>query len=86
MPILTFPDGAKRDFPEGATGADVAASISKSLAKHAVAMKLDGELRDLVAAAAQARLAAPVCTLADPTAGELVQRLQELCSSAAASA
>ena len=47
MVTLTFPDGAKREFPEGATGADVAASISKSLAKRAVAMKLDGELRDL---------------------------------------
>src|ERR671933_2720531 len=47
MPILTFPDGVKREFPEGASGADVAASISKSLAKRAVAMKLDGELRDL---------------------------------------
>jgi hypothetical protein len=48
--------------------------------------KLDGELSELVAAASQARLAAPVWTLADPTAGELAQRLEELCSSGAASA
>src|SRR5919202_2585616 len=47
MVALTFPDGARREFPDGASGADVAASISKSLAKRAVAMKLDGVLHDL---------------------------------------
>ena len=47
MVSLTFPDGNKRDFDDGVSGADVAASISKSLAKKAVAMKLDGVLRDL---------------------------------------
>jgi threonyl-tRNA synthetase len=44
---LTFPDGAKREVPAGTTGADVAASISKSLAKKAVAVVLDGALADL---------------------------------------
>jgi threonyl-tRNA synthetase len=44
---LTFPDGAARQFPAGISGAEVAASISKSLAKKAVAMTLDGDLRDL---------------------------------------
>jgi Transketolase, C-terminal domain len=43
--------------------------------------KLDTELREVLAAASAARLAAPVCTLADPTAGELAQRLEDLCSS-----
>ena len=47
MVALTFPDGARREFSDGASGADVAASISKSLAKRAVAMKLDGVLHDL---------------------------------------
>jgi len=47
MATLTFPDGSSREFDDGASGADVAASISKSLAKKAVAMKLDGELKDL---------------------------------------
>ena len=47
MPNLTFPDGNSRDIEAGMSGAEVAASISKSLAKKAVAMKLDGELRDL---------------------------------------
>ncbi|QHQ34169.1 threonine--tRNA ligase [Algicella marina] len=44
---LTFPDGANRTFAAGTTGADVAAEISKSLAKSAFAVKLDGRLADL---------------------------------------
>ncbi|QFR32559.1 threonine--tRNA ligase [Ancylobacter sp. TS-1] len=44
---LTFPDGAVRAFASGTTGAEVAASIAKSLAKKSLAMKLDGELSDL---------------------------------------
>ncbi|MEM1200816.1 MAG: threonine--tRNA ligase, partial [Pseudomonadota bacterium] len=47
MPNLTFPDGNSRDIESGLSGADVAASISKSLAKKAVAVKLNGELCDL---------------------------------------
>ncbi len=47
---LTFPDGARREFPDGSTGADVAAAISKSLAKRAYATKVDGRLTDLSAA------------------------------------
>ena len=47
MVTLTFPDGNAREFDDGATGADVAASISKSLSKKAVAIKLDGALADL---------------------------------------
>jgi threonyl-tRNA synthetase len=47
MVSLTFPDGNAREYDQGVTGADVAESISKSLAKKAVAMKLDGELKDL---------------------------------------
>jgi len=47
MVSISFPDGAKRDFPDGVTGAEIAESISKSLAKRTVAMKLDGTLCDL---------------------------------------
>jgi threonyl-tRNA synthetase len=47
MISLKFPDGSVRDFESGVTGRDVAESISKSLAKKAVAMALDSELRDL---------------------------------------
>jgi threonyl-tRNA synthetase len=44
---LTLPDGAIRRFDGPVTGADVAASIAKSLAKAALAIKVDGQLRDL---------------------------------------
>ena len=44
---LKFPDGSSRQFPEGATGRDVAQSISPSLAKKAALVKLDGKLRDV---------------------------------------
>ncbi len=44
---LTFPDGAVRAYASGTTGAEVAASIAKSLAKKSLAMKLDGVLSDL---------------------------------------
>jgi threonyl-tRNA synthetase len=44
---LKFPDGAVRPYPDDATGRDVAQSIAPSLAKRAVLVKLDGELRDL---------------------------------------
>jgi threonyl-tRNA synthetase len=47
MVVLTFPDGARRDYPEGVSGLDVARSISPSLAKRTVAMALDGALADL---------------------------------------
>ncbi|MGE0565695.1 MAG: threonine--tRNA ligase [Pseudolabrys sp.] len=44
---LTFPDGARREYPSGTTGLDIAKGISPSLAKRTVAMALDGELADL---------------------------------------
>src|SRR4051812_9307578 len=47
MVALTFPDGARRDYPNGITGLDVAKAISPSLAKRTVAMAIDGQVRDL---------------------------------------
>jgi threonyl-tRNA synthetase len=47
MVALTFPDGARRNYPEKSTGLDVAKAISPSLAKRTVAMVLDGKLADL---------------------------------------
>ena len=44
---LTFPDGSVREFAAGTTGRDVAESISKSLAKKAIAIALDGTVTDL---------------------------------------
>src|ERR1700743_2978849 len=47
MVALTFPDGARRDYPQNITGLDVAKGISPSLAKRASAMALDGRRADL---------------------------------------
>src|SRR5271163_4050395 len=47
MVALTFPDGARRDYPDGTTGLAIAKGISPSLGKRTVAMALDGKLADL---------------------------------------
>jgi len=47
MISVTFPDGASRAFEAGVSGFAIAKSISPSLAKRAVAMAVDGTLRDL---------------------------------------
>ena len=47
MVALTFPDGARRDYPQNTTGLDIAKGISPSLAKRTVAMALDGTVFDL---------------------------------------
>ncbi|MFG1185308.1 threonine--tRNA ligase [Xanthobacter aminoxidans] len=72
MISLTFPDGAKRDYAEGTSGADIAAAISKSLAKKAVAVTLDGELADLAQPITRdAKL--EIVTRDDPRALELIR-------------
>ena len=72
MISLTFPDGSVRKFNPGITGAELAASISKSLAKKAVAISLNGELGDLAnPIATNARV--KIVTRDDPEALELIQ-------------
>jgi threonyl-tRNA synthetase len=44
---VTLPDGSVRHFPRGVTGGEIAAAIGPGLAKAAVAVKLDGEAKDL---------------------------------------
>lgn len=44
---LTLPDGSVREVPAGTTGQDLAAQIGPGLARAAVAIKVDGEIRDL---------------------------------------
>ena len=46
---VELPDGTPLELDAGATGADAAAAIGPGLAKAALAVKLDGELRDLSA-------------------------------------
>ena len=72
MVSLTFPDGSKREFDAGVTGAEVAASIAKSLAKKAVAVSLDGELKDL-AQPIESDAEIKIVTREDPEALELIR-------------
>ena len=69
---LTFPDGAVRQVQAGLSGAELAASISKSLEKKAVALMKDGVLTDLadpIAADAKVR----IITRDDAEALELIR-------------
>ena len=47
MPKITLPDGFKKEIPENTTLLEVTKDISNSLAKIAVAGKINGQLRDL---------------------------------------
>jgi threonyl-tRNA synthetase len=47
MPVITLPDGAERAFDRPVSGAELAAAIGPGLAKAALALKVDGELKDL---------------------------------------
>ena len=45
---LTLPDGSVRQYPAGVTGREIAESIGPGLAKAAVAIRVDGSVRDLM--------------------------------------
>ncbi len=47
MPIFTLPDGSQKSFNEPIKAFDIAASIGSGLAKAALAIEVDGELKDL---------------------------------------
>ena len=69
---VTLPDGAVRRYPAGVTGAEVAADISYSLGKAALAVTLDGRLDDLSRPIEQdAKLA--IVTARDDAALELIR-------------
>ena len=69
---LTFPDGNSRDYPAGITAADVAADISKSLGKAALAARVDGTLTDL-SRPIDADAALEIVTAKDDAALELIR-------------
>ena len=47
MITIRFPDGSHREFPKGITGWEIAKTLSTSLAKEAVAVRIEDELWDL---------------------------------------
>ncbi|QYK03061.1 threonine--tRNA ligase [Shewanella psychrotolerans] len=46
MPVITLPDGSKREFAESVSTLDVAADIGPGLAKACIAGRVNGELKD----------------------------------------
>jgi threonyl-tRNA synthetase len=46
MPVITLPDGSRRDYPQPVTVAEVAVSIGKGLARAALGGKVNGKLVD----------------------------------------
>ncbi|MCB8840136.1 threonine--tRNA ligase [Aurantimonas sp. VKM B-3413] len=69
---LVFPDNSRREVSAGQTGQEIAAGISKSLAKKAVAYALDGEVRDLSDPVGHGG-AIEIITRDDPRALELIR-------------
>jgi threonyl-tRNA synthetase len=69
---VTFPDGAKRSVRRGISGKALAESISKSLAKRAVAMSVDGKLADL-ADPIEKDASVKILSRTDPEALELIR-------------
>ncbi len=47
MPTITLPDGSTRTFPEAVDGGTVAKSIGPRLERDAVAVRINGKLKDL---------------------------------------
>jgi threonyl-tRNA synthetase len=47
MPAITLPDGSVRSYDKALTGAEFAADIGPGLAKAALAIRIDGTMRDL---------------------------------------
>ncbi len=47
MVEIKFPDGSKKQFESGISGYDIALSISEGLARNALAIEIDGKLKDL---------------------------------------
>ena len=72
MVAITLPDGSVRTYDKPVTGADVAADIGPGLAKAALAIRINGEMRDLLSPLTDdVNLA--IVTKKDPDALELIR-------------
>jgi len=70
---FTLPDGKPLELPAEATGADAAAAIGPGLAKAALAIKVDGDLRDLSAPLPEGGGEVAILTDRDAEALELIR-------------
>ncbi|TAN73345.1 MAG: TGS domain-containing protein, partial [Magnetospirillum sp.] len=72
MVAITLPDGKVRSYPGPVTGLEVAKDIGAGLAKAALAVRIDGDMKDLSAPIeSDCRLA--VVTQKDPDALDLLR-------------
>ncbi len=71
--VVTLPDGNPLELEPEATGADAAAAIGPGLAKAALAIKVDGELRDLAAPLPAEGAEIAIVTERDPEGLELIR-------------
>jgi threonyl-tRNA synthetase len=71
--VVTLPDGKLLELEPGATGADAAAAIGPGLAKAALAIRVDGELRDLSAPLPAGGAEIGIVTDRDPAGLELIR-------------
>ncbi len=69
---LTLPDGSVREMPAGSTGHEVARAIGPGLARAALAIRVDGQVRDLARPIEQ-DAAIAVLTERDPAALEVLR-------------
>jgi threonyl-tRNA synthetase len=69
---VTLPDGAVRRFDGPATGAEIAGAIAQSLARSAIAIKIDGRVADL-ATRIDRDAAVAIVTRTDPDALALIR-------------
>lgn len=69
---LTFPDNSVREFVSGVTGAEIAAGISSSLSKEALAIVINGEAKDLsIAITSDSTI--KILTAKDPESLEIIR-------------
>src|SRR5215203_5362069 len=68
---VTLPDGSPLELPDGATGADAAAAIGAGLARAALGVRQNGDLRDLDAPLAEGPV--EIVTAKDPDALWLIR-------------
>src|SRR5947208_650390 len=69
---LTLPDGSVKSFPAGVTGAEVAQAIGAGLARAALAIRVNGQVRDLTRPIEE-DAAVAILTDRDPAALEVLR-------------
>ena len=77
MPNITLPDGKKLNFDKSVTGSEVAEKISKSLAKQALVMSVNGELKDLYSTIDKDS-SIKIFTAKDPEGLEVISMIQHI--------